>query len=84
MIRTLVLLSVVLLMGCTNESTVIKRGPTQPQQVNDIEVRLKGHVGAYKVVEFEYEGCEYVAFNQGSGLAVAHKGNCKYCQQRNK
>ena len=36
----------------------------------------------------EYDGCEYVIVTRpgvyGSAIGLAHKGNCKYCAQRQK
>ena len=48
-------------------------------------VNFKGHSSdvSYKVVEFEYDGCEYIAFGEWQTLAVTHKGNCKYCADKN-
>ena len=30
------------------------------------------------------DSCEYVKFSSGFGAHFAHKGNCKYCEQRRK
>lgn len=32
----------------------------------------------------EIDGCEYVIGNSGYKGYLAHKGNCKYCAERNK
>jgi len=64
-----------LLCGCTNEVSKINENR---------KLELQGHVGAYTITEFEYDGCQYVAFGVGDSLAVSHKGNCKYCANRNK
>ena len=31
----------------------------------------------------EYDSCEYVLFSNGQSSWGAHKGNCKYCAERN-
>lgn len=31
-----------------------------------------------------YDSCEYVLFSNGQSSWGAHKGNCKYCAERNK
>lgn len=31
----------------------------------------------------EYDNCEYVYFSNGNMSWGAHKGNCKYCAERN-
>lgn len=30
----------------------------------------------------EYDGCEYVITEYDRGYSIAHKGNCKYCEER--
>lgn len=45
---------------------------------------IKGHFNTYQLVVFEYDGCEYIALNQGTNIAITHKGNCKYCAERKK
>lgn len=37
-------------------------------------------VDKHRVVEIDH--CEYVMINCGSNISLAHKGNCKYCKQR--
>jgi len=37
----------------------------------------------YKIIEID--SCEYIYISRrpwGSTMAIAHKGNCKYCKQR--
>lgn len=36
------------------------------------------------VMVIEYDSCEYVRFEGGEDSWGGHKGNCKYCKQRNK
>lgn len=43
-------------------------------------VKINDKVGKRPVTVFEYDGCEYISVYGYSGnFAVAHKGNCKYC-----
>lgn len=53
-------------------------------EVKDNALMLEDMSSSYKIREFEYDGCQYISFGSGHNLAVTHKGNCKYCQQRNK
>lgn len=60
-------LACVFLLSCENENGV---------KVND-------KAGTRSVTVFEYDGCEYISVYSHSGhFAVAHKGNCKYCNAR--
>ena len=60
-------LAFVFLLSCENENGV---------KVND-------KAGTRSVTVFEYDGCEYISVYSHSGyFAVAHKGNCKYCNAR--
>jgi hypothetical protein len=67
------LIFLVLLAGCAKSETKIDE--------ND-RLQLKGDVYSYPINTFEYDGCEYIAVGQGTGLSVTHKGNCKYCRER--
>jgi len=33
---------------------------------------------------FEYDSCEYIIIGEGNKIAMTHKGNCKFCKERNK
>lgn len=69
-------LLVIMVCGCGHKETKI---------TEEHKLELKDDPNsAYTIREFEYDGCQYIAFGAGSGLTVTHKGNCKYCQQRNK
>lgn len=72
--KKFILLTVLLMCGCKNDKTEVK----------DDTLTLSDGFVSYKIREVEYKGCEYIIFGQGDSLAVTHKGNCKYCQQRNK
>ena len=42
--------------------------------------RIDRKVDVYNVDAFEVDSCEYITLGHG----IAHKGNCKYCEQRRK
>ena len=72
----LLLLVIFMFCGCGYKATRINES-------NSLEL-VDDPNGAYTIREFEYDGCQYIAFGGGSSLTITHKGNCKYCQQRNK
>ena len=74
--KYLFLLLLAFALGCNATKTEVKDG----------SLHIEGYpeLHSYKVREFEYKGCEYLAIGSGHSLTVTHKGNCKYCQQRNK
>jgi hypothetical protein len=55
---------------------------TRVNEKNNLEI--EGHMNSYIVREFEYDGCQYISVGSGDVMAIAHKGNCKYCQERGK
>ncbi len=75
---SILLVVLLFLIGCSNNTTSIENceGTTY--------IYLKHNAGADPISVFEYDGCEYICVGRGSGKAIAHKGNCKYCQQRAK
>ncbi len=75
------------LAGCSAEQTTVKvEEPAQqgsPERV--FTVILKGSMSSGKDIHVsEIDGCEYLANTVHSGIALAHKGNCKYCLERGK
>lgn len=61
-------------LGCREYSS-IKSGAS-----NDLEPQ-----SSYQIVEID--SCEYIYLTRrpwGSEMAIAHKGNCKYCEERRK
>lgn len=62
-------LSILLLTCCT---------PITKEELRQLEF----HYGKPDVLEFD--SCEYVILKAGHVLGLAHKGNCKYCEQRRK
>lgn len=69
------LLLVVVACGCNSKAEVVVDGPTH---------KLRTYGADYEIREFEYKGCEYLVVGQGHGQSITHKGNCKYCLERNK
>lgn len=60
--------------GCSEQGGLSEENPT------DYDVLIKNH----KVIEID--SCEYIVYSYSKGYAgygfMAHKGNCKYCEQR--
>lgn len=49
-------------------------------EVKNGRIYVAGGSGSGAIHVVEYDNCEYVLYNRG----IAHKGNCKYCAERNK
>lgn len=45
-------------------------------------LQVEGAMTDLQISEFEYKGCEYIAFGMGNSLTITHKGNCKYCAKK--
>lgn len=73
--KYLLLASLLFLCGC---------GSNTKTEIKDNHLYLKDTFGSYVVREMEYDGCQYIVMGAGSQLTVTHKGNCKYCLERNK
>lgn len=54
--------------------------PSPSQEGNHVK-KLEDYVWSIKVVE--YDSCEYILIF-GDSKGIAHKGNCKYCEERKK
>lgn len=63
-------------------AAVMSCGCSGKTEIKENTLYLDGTIDQYKVREFEYDGCQYIAFGSGNHFAVSHKGNCKYCAQR--
>jgi hypothetical protein len=60
-------------------------GCPKPQvELNKEKSKVGVYGFEYDIRVFEYDGCEYICVGGGSSLTITHKGNCKYCQERNK
>lgn len=64
-----VLLVAVVFYGC-NQTTIEKKTNYTYQE------------GEFTIVEID--SCEYVLSDVYSGNSICHKGNCKFCEERNK
>ena len=64
---TLMLLSI--LTGCDNRTPEQKRTETS--------VWIEG-----QIIEFDYDGHEYLHYSAGHQGSVCHKASCKYCQSK--
>lgn len=40
--------------------------------------------GGESVTVIEIDGCEYIKYMGNHKGSISHKGNCKYCEERNK
>lgn len=71
--KKLILLSVILI-GCVNPDG--KR----------VSHNYSGYnIGGFEINQFTIDSCEYVGvMNCGNANVLTHKGNCKYCIERNK
>lgn len=73
-IKQLAVVAIVLLSGCSNSPAEVK-SPVQAVPKDKIDMDC--------VVLVEIDSCEYLYGKWGNGTWVTHKGNCKYCKQRN-
>lgn len=69
--RILLLIALALLLGCSGRKT----------HKEDTGIRIERTSGTVKIVEID--SCEYLYFTDFYAGALAHKGNCKYCTERN-
>ena len=73
------------LAGCDAEQTTVKVAePAAEAKVPDKvwNVQLQGSAMSKGIHLVEIDGCEYLANTVDGGIALAHKGNCKYCLER--
>ena len=74
-----ILMGLFLFVSCSDDTE------TTTENVDNSEY-LKFEYGDYDVYRIqEIDGCEYIVVNgqTNSDPALTHKGNCKYCSQRN-
>jgi hypothetical protein len=72
------LLSCLVLCGCDSVDqvpAVRQRDPVNIYEGWNISSNLN---------TIEYSGCEYVTSQVHNGYSITHKGNCKFCAERNK
>jgi len=68
----LYILIVSVLLGCNEPNVKMKN---TDYVLNEIGDRIK---------IIELDSCEYMFYEGGHRMAIAHKGNCKFCAERNK
>jgi len=73
----------IMLCGCPKPQQNTKTTLVEPIEDSMVVKKLK-HYGEQEIKEFEYDGCQYIVFGTSSNMTITHKGNCKYCQARNK
>ena len=71
-----VLLVAVIFCGCVPIDCK-QQNKVEAIGLNDIEVTSSG------VQILTIDSCEYVWCKNGNGAGLAHKGNCKFCAERN-
>jgi hypothetical protein len=74
-----ILMGLFLFVSCSDDTE------TTTENVNNSEY-LEFEYGDYDVYRIqEIDGCEYIVVNGKTNEqpALTHKGNCKYCSQRN-
>lgn len=79
----LILTASIVLFSCEREIDVTVEKTTGAEGSRDLEFEY-GDMDVYHIQEID--GCEYILVNgrENSEPALTHKGNCKYCLERNK
>jgi hypothetical protein len=79
----LILTASIVLFSCEREIEVTVEKTTEAEGSRDLEFEY-GDMDVYHIQEID--GCEYILVNgrENSEPALTHKGNCKYCLERNK
>jgi hypothetical protein len=79
----LILTASIVLFSCEREIEVTVEKTTGAEGSRDLEFEY-GDMDVYHTQEID--GCEYILVNgmENSEPALTHKGNCKYCLERNK
>jgi hypothetical protein len=72
-----------MLCGCPKPQNKGKVQLVEPTEEGMVIKKLN-HYGEYEIKEFEYDGCQYIVIGAYDRMTITHKGNCKYCLQRNK
>lgn len=87
------ILTIILLCGCRQKNGIDYVVKPKPSTVKQKEVKqvTSNYNTTYNVVEVD--GCEYIVkhnpIRESGGskrdiISITHKGNCKYCLERNK
>jgi hypothetical protein len=79
----LILTASIVLFSCEREIEVTVEKTTEAEGSRDLEFEY-ADMDVYHIQEID--GCEYILVNgrENSEPALTHKGNCKYCLERNK
>lgn len=84
--KTLILLLVFTMFGCSSNETVNETVNESPRVESILKHNLKNATGAVHMVEID--DCEYIIATHGNsgggGISIIHKENCKFCEERNK
>lgn len=64
--------SMMIVAASCEEQQEIKQGPQEP-----IELSKDNENYYNRVVEYTYEGCDYIKVGYGKSIWGSHKGNCK-------
>lgn len=77
------LMGLFLLVSCEREIEVTVQETSDVEDIGGLEFEY-GTTDEYHIQEID--GCEYILVNGLSNKepALTHKGNCKYCLERNK
>ena len=75
--------AVFLLNSCESTSSNQPAQQIKPVSANEMKVEYATEKDGFKIVVID--SCEYISYYLGwkEGL-LTHKGNCKYCAERNK
>lgn len=63
--------SMMIVAASCEEQSEVKQGPQEP-----IELSKDNENYYNRVVEYTYEGCEYIKVGYGKSIWGSHKGNC--------
>jgi hypothetical protein len=82
--KFLFLIGLPLLISCSNKSESTNVDTSVEVKDSGSMMFEYGSIDVYRIQEID--GCEYILVNGrvNSEPALAHKGNCKYCLERNK
>lgn len=75
----------ILMVGCTPKAVAPPVEVPPGIVLSEVKATLPRSTNdAGDLREFEYDGCQYIILGSWRCQAIAHKGNCKYCLERQK
>jgi len=82
-IKILFVIGLFTFSSCNDEPEVTNQTTTESIPNNQYKEFEYGDIDVYHIQEID--GCEYILVNgrENSEPALTHKGNCKYCLERN-